>query len=62
MPNDELFGRQPLPVEVTITGADSRDVEYWARELTRRAESAGDLTQLHRCKHAYPVASHAYLL
>ena len=44
-PKDEPFGRQPKPVTVAITGDDPRDVEYWVRELSRRAEFKGDQTQ-----------------
>lgn len=43
--NDEPFGRQPLPVEVIISGTDARDVRYWAGELMRRGESHGDMVQ-----------------
>lgn len=35
------FGRQPKPVQVTITG-EPEDVTYWKRELMRRAEFKGD--------------------
>lgn len=40
----EPFGRQPQPVTVRLDG-DPRDVEYWARELARRAEFKGDNVQ-----------------
>lgn len=39
--NDEPFGRQPKPVTVTIQGEQS-DVDYWWRELSRRAGFKGD--------------------
>ena len=37
----EPFGRQPKPVNVKIRGETS-DVEYWLRELRRRAGFKGD--------------------
>lgn len=42
---NEPFGRQPMPVKITIEGADPRDVDYWYRQLTRSAEFKGDMTQ-----------------
>ncbi len=42
--NNTPFGRQPQPVTVSLTG-EPVDVENWLRNLMRRAESAGDLTQ-----------------
>ncbi len=42
--SDEPFGRQPMPVTVTITG-DQRDVDYWFQALYGRAESHGDTAQ-----------------
>ena len=44
-PTDEPFGRQPKPVTVAITGDDPRDVAYWVRELSKRAEFKGDTAQ-----------------
>lgn len=41
----EPFGRQPLPVTVTINGDEQIDVEYWMRKLMRDAEWAGDRSQ-----------------
>lgn len=41
---NEPFGRQPKPVLVTLSG-DLEDVQYWKRELMRRAEFKGDLVQ-----------------
>ena len=41
---DEPFGRQPLPVTVTIKG-EPEDVQYWLRDLMRRAGFKGDLVQ-----------------
>lgn len=41
---DEPFGRQPLPVTVSLEG-ESPDTEYWLRELMRRAEFKGDIAQ-----------------
>lgn len=38
------FGRQPQPVEVTITG-EPEDVAYWTRELASRSEFKGDEVQ-----------------
>ena len=38
------FGRQPKPVTVVILG-EPEDVDYWKRELSRRAEFKGDLVQ-----------------
>lgn len=38
------FGRQPKPVSVLITG-QNEDVDYWMRELMRRAEFKGDTVQ-----------------
>ena len=38
---DEPFGRQPLPVTVSLEG-DRADTEFWLRELMRRAEFKGD--------------------
>jgi hypothetical protein len=46
MTTDEPFGRQPLPVTVTVKG-EPEDVQYWLRELMRRAECKGDLVQGH---------------
>lgn len=43
--SDEPFGRQPKPVTIRIEGDDSRDVEYWLRDLARRAEFKGDYVQ-----------------
>lgn len=45
--SDEPFGRQPKPVSVDLTG-ESIDVEYWCRELMRRAEFKGDLVEKRR--------------
>lgn len=41
---DEPFGRQALPVTVTINGHEI-DVDYWMRHLKRSAQSNGDLVQ-----------------
>jgi hypothetical protein len=41
---DEPFGRQPKPVTVLFSG-ESQDVEFWKRELGRRAEFKGDTVQ-----------------
>lgn len=46
--SDEPFGRQPQPVTVQLSG-DSRDVDYWQRELMRKAEFMGDQAQLISC-------------
>lgn len=40
------FGRQPLPITVTLDG-DPIDVEYWMREFMQRAEFKGDLVIRH---------------
>lgn len=40
--SDEPFGRQPLPVIVTVEG-DKRDATFWANLLKARAEYKGDL-------------------
>lgn len=39
--NPEPFGRQPLPVTITISGEDP-DVVYWMQKFTRQAEFKGD--------------------
>lgn len=45
---NEPFGRQPKPVKVTLEG-ETEDIDYWFRELKRRAEFKGDLVeQKHR--------------
>jgi hypothetical protein len=41
--DDEPFGRQPKPVTVLISG-EQIDVDYWYRDLRRRAEFKGDAT------------------
>lgn len=41
---DEPFGRQPQPVTVTVKG-EPEDVQYWLRDLMRRAEFKGDMVQ-----------------
>ena len=41
---NEPFGRQPQPVSVELVG-DQTDVDYWLRELSRRAEFKGDMVQ-----------------
>lgn len=43
--SDEPFGRQPGPVLVRIDG-EREDVDYWLRELMRKAEFKGDQAQL----------------
>lgn len=40
----EPFGRQPQKVTVRLDG-EPQDVQYWARELARRAEFKGDYVQ-----------------
>lgn len=35
------FGRQPKPITITLVG-EREDIEYWGRELMRRAEFKGD--------------------
>lgn len=42
--NIDPFGRQPQPVTVELCG-DQIDVDYWCRELMRRAEFKGDQVQ-----------------
>jgi hypothetical protein len=42
---NEPFGRQPKSVLVRIDG-EREDVDYWLRELTRRAEFKGDQVQI----------------
>lgn len=42
--SSDPFGRQPLPVTIRFEG-DPRDVDFWLRELLRRAEYKGDTTQ-----------------
>lgn len=42
--SNEPFGRQPMPVTITITG-DDLDVRYWCDVLRRRSEFKGDSTQ-----------------
>ena len=44
MEEDEPFGRQPKPLKVTLDG-EGPDVDYWMRELMRRAEFKGDMVQ-----------------
>jgi hypothetical protein len=39
--SNEPFGRQPEPVTVQLAG-NPIDVDYWTRELMRRAEFKGD--------------------
>jgi hypothetical protein len=41
---DTPFGRQPQPVTVTVKG-EPEYVRYWLRDLMRRAEFKGDMTQ-----------------
>ncbi len=41
---DNPFGRQAEPVLVALSGCQV-DVEYWQRELGRRAEFKGDMVQ-----------------
>lgn len=43
MTEEEFFGRQPQQVAVLISGTDKLDVEYWTRDLMRRAEFKGDI-------------------
>jgi len=42
--DNEPFGRQPKPVTVLLFG-EAPDVEFWQRELARRAEFKGDSVQ-----------------
>lgn len=41
--SDEPFGRQPMPVKVTLAG-ESIDVNYWTSILIRYIESQGPIT------------------
>lgn len=41
---NEPFGRQPLPVTVTIEGEEI-DINYWVSKLSKAAEFAGDMSQ-----------------
>jgi hypothetical protein len=41
---NEPFARQPEPVTVSLAG-DDRDVDYWRKELMRRAGFKGDDVQ-----------------
>lgn len=41
---EEPFGRQPLPVTISIIG-EPEDVAYWKRALMQRGESHGDMVQ-----------------
>ncbi len=45
MSNEQPFGRQPKSVLVRIDG-EREDVDYWLRELTRKAEFKGDQVQI----------------
>lgn len=38
------FPRQPLPVRVSFDG-HPEDIQYWMRELMRRAEFKGDIVE-----------------
>lgn len=42
----EPFGRQPQPVQITVTGKDAADVVYWVRHIKLACEFKGDLVEL----------------
>lgn len=44
MSENEPFGRQPLPVTITISGTDDRDINEWTRRLIKGCEYKGDMT------------------
>jgi hypothetical protein len=52
--SDEPFGRQPKPVAVNFYG-EPQDVEYWKRELGRRAEFKGDTVQQSKFSHGFVI-------
>jgi len=52
--NNEPFGRQPKPVAVLLYG-EAADVEYWKRELARRAEFKDDLVQQSQFGHGFVI-------
>lgn len=58
---DEPFGRQPLPVTITITGHDI-DVQYWFQRLRMVAESCGDNVerQVDSVLHKYPNSTKSF--
>lgn len=41
---NEPFGRQPLPVTVTLEG-EAEDTQYWIMRLRGAAEFKGDMTK-----------------
>ncbi len=48
MTSDEPFGRQPLPVKITMDG-ETIDIDYWFNEMKRMIESRGyNTVQRHR--------------
>lgn len=51
---DEPFGRQPKPVTVLFSG-EPIDVEFWKRELARRAEFKGDTVQQSGFGHGFVI-------
>lgn len=49
MANDP-FGRQPLPVQISVTGNGAEDVAFWVRHIKRACEFKGDnVEQLGSC-------------
>lgn len=42
--SDEPFGRQPKPVQVTLTG-EAVDVAFWRQHIKRACEYKGDLVE-----------------
>ena len=51
---DEPFGRQPKPVTVLFYG-ETEDVEFWKRELGRRAEFKDDCVQQSSFGHGFVI-------
>ena len=50
----DAFGRQPKPVTVLFSG-EPQDVEFWKRELARRAEFKGDAVQQSQFGHGFVI-------
>lgn len=51
---DAPFGRQPKPVTVLFYG-EPIDVEFWKRELARRAEFKDDKVQQSQFGHGFVI-------
>lgn len=54
---DEPFGRQPQPVQITVTGREAEDVVYWVAYLnpTSRVGRLMELEKARKCWGSAPA-------